>query len=218
MHWPVRRPGTWPTPASGLREAEADCGPDDELVTFVSERYGRAGRLADMVAVRRDLLRARPSLAASQHLRTAARAAEAWERVERDGALEVLKAAARPDSGRRHGGSALVDALMDDADLDAAWQAATDGYADQRQWLALADRIRDQRPADALTVYLRWIEPLREQTGDSAYERMAELLVSARACHRTLGTEAEFTTYLAALRSDQRRKRKLMAILVHHGL
>ncbi|MFF4387256.1 hypothetical protein ACFY0G_10825 [Streptomyces sp. NPDC001552] len=44
------------------------------------------------------------------------------------------------------------------------------------------------RSADALTVSLRSIEPLRELTGDPAYERLAELLLSARACHRTRGT------------------------------
>ncbi|MFJ8159359.1 hypothetical protein ACIRBY_00345 [Streptomyces sp. NPDC096136] len=58
----------------GLREAESDWGPDGELVTFVCERYARAGRLADVVAVRRNLLSARPSPAAYRHLRTAARA------------------------------------------------------------------------------------------------------------------------------------------------
>ncbi|WP_406187440.1 SWIM zinc finger domain-containing protein [Streptomyces sp. NBC_01006] len=202
----------------GLREVESDWAPDDELVTFVCERYARAGRLAGVVAIRRDLLQARPSLAAYQHLRTAARAANAWEGSERAGALEVLKAADQPDNRRWYGGSVLVDALVDDADLDAAWQAAADGFADERQWLALADRIRDKKPADALTVYLRWIEPLRKQTGDRTYEHMAELLLGARACHRTLGTESEFATYLAALRADQKRKRKLMATLDLHGL
>ncbi|MFD7553252.1 SWIM zinc finger domain-containing protein [Streptomyces sp. NPDC059835] len=202
----------------GLRETAAECGPDSDLVAFVCERHQRAGRPADAVAVRRDVLRARPSLAAYQHLRTAASAAGTWESSERTGALEVLKAIARPERDRWYGGSVLVDALLDDNDLQAAWQAATDGCVDQRQWLALADRIRDRRPADALTVYLRWIEPLRRQTGDGAYERLAELLLSARACHRALGTQAEFATYLAALRADQKRKRKLMAVLDRNGL
>ncbi|WP_327360132.1 SWIM zinc finger family protein [Streptomyces sp. NBC_01296] len=202
----------------GLREAESDWGPDDELVAFVCDRYARAGRLADVVTIARDVLRARPSLVAYRHLRTAARTAGSWEGTERAGALEVLKASDRPVKGRWYGGSVLVDALMDDADLEAAWQAAADGYADQQQWLALADRIRDKQPADALTVYLRWIEPLRKATGDRTYERMAQLLLSARACHRTLGTESEFATYLAALRADQKRKRKLMATLDQHGL
>ncbi|MGW4684005.1 SWIM zinc finger family protein [Streptomyces sp. NPDC004244] len=202
----------------GLREAVSDGGPDDELVAFVCERYARAGRLADVVTVRRDLLRARPSLATYQHVRTAATAAGTWEGAERADALETLKAAARPGEGRWCGGSALVDALWDDGDLDAAWQAAADGYADQQQWLALADAVRDQRPADALSVYLRGIEPLRRRTGDGTYARMAELLLGVRACHRALGTEAEFAPYLAALRADQKRKRKLMAVLDQHGL
>ncbi|MFF4493576.1 SWIM zinc finger domain-containing protein [Streptomyces sp. NPDC001546] len=202
----------------GLRETVAERGPDDDLVNFVCERYEQAGRLADVVGVRQDLLRARPSLAAYQHLRTAARAAGTWESAERTGALEALKAAAQPEKGRWYNGSVLVDALMDDDDLQAAWQAASGGYADEGQWLALADRIRDRRPADALNVYLRQIEPLRRQTGDGTYERLAELLLSARACHRLLGSEAEFASYLAALRSDQKRKRKLMAVLDQHGL
>ncbi|MFE6847580.1 SWIM zinc finger domain-containing protein [Streptomyces sp. NPDC057686] len=202
----------------GLREAESDRWPDDELVAFVCDRYARAGRSADVVTIRRDALRARPSLAAYRHLRTAARTAGIWEGTGRADALEVLKASDQPMRGRWYGGSVLVDALMDDADLDAAWQAAAEGYADRQQWLVLADRIRDERPADALTVYLRWIEPLRKETGDRTYARMAELLLSARACHRTLGTESEFATYLAALRADQKRKRKLMEMLDQHGL
>ncbi|MFB0628979.1 SWIM zinc finger domain-containing protein [Streptomyces sp. AB3(2024)] len=202
----------------GLRENVSERGPDSDLIAFVCERYERAGRLADVVAVRRDLMRARPSLASYQGLRTAARATGTWEGSERTDALESLKAVSLPETGRWYDGSPLVDALIDDNDLQTAWQAATDGYADQRQWLVLADRLRDRRPADALAVYLRCIEPLRKQTGDSAYERLAELLLSARACHRALGTEAEFAIYSASLRADQKRKRKLMAVLEQHGL
>ncbi|MCJ0875150.1 SWIM zinc finger family protein [Streptomyces sp. AP-93] len=202
----------------GLRETESEWGPDGELVAFVCERYARSGRLADVVTLRRDLLRARPTLAAYQELRTAARTVGTWQASERKSAREVLRAVGTPKTGRWYDGSVLVDALMDDGAFDTAWQAAVDGYADQRQWLALADRIRDRRPADALTVYLRWIEPMRKQTGDATYERMTELLLSARACHRTLGTEAKFSTYLTSLRADQKRKRKLMAMLDQHGL
>ncbi|WP_053787986.1 hypothetical protein [Streptomyces sp. XY332] len=202
----------------GIREAESDWGPDDELVAFVCDRYALADRLADAVTVRRDALRARPSLTAYRHLRTAARTAGTWEGTERAAALEVLRASDQPMKDRWYGGSVLVDALMDDADLEAAWHAAADGYADRHQWLVLADRIRDGQPADALTVYLRWIEPLRRETGDPTYERMTELLLSARACHRMLGTESAFAAYLAALRADQKRKRKLMAMLDRHGL
>ncbi|MFB6613808.1 hypothetical protein ACFCV9_06275 [Streptomyces sp. NPDC056367] len=201
----------------GLREAVSEWGPDGDLVAFVCKRYELAGRPADVVTVRRNLLCARPSLTAYQHLRTAARDAGAWEGAGRAGALEVLRAASRPGNEQRHDNSPLVDALMDD-DLQAAWQAATGGYAGRRQWLALADRIRDRQPADALTVYLRWIEPLRAQTGDRTYEHLTKLLLSARSCHRALGTESDFAIYMAALRTDQKRKRKLLALLDRSGL
>ncbi|WP_406179660.1 SWIM zinc finger domain-containing protein [Streptomyces sp. NBC_01006] len=125
-----RGPGVGRTWVAG---AESEWGPDDELVAFVCDRDTRAGRLADVVTIHRDLLGARPSLTAYQHLRTAARTAGTWEGAERAGALGALRASDLPVKGRWYGGSVLVDALMDDADVEAAWQAAADGYADQRQ-------------------------------------------------------------------------------------
>ena len=50
------------------------------------------------------------------------------------------------------------------------------GVASDRQWLTLADLISGDRPADALPVYLRAIEPLGSQTGDSVYQQVAALL------------------------------------------
>lgn len=202
----------------GLREADPEHGPDSRLPDFVSERYTRAGRSADVVPIRRDVLLHRRSLAAYQGLRTAARAAGCWDETERTRALEALRADARPRKSLAPAGSALLDALLDDHDHDAAWESAAAGHADGHQWLTLADRTRDDRPADALTAYLRLIGPLLTQTGDATYEHLTELLLSARTCHRALGTEAAFTTYMTTLRADQKRKRKLMTFLDQHGL
>ncbi|WHM40809.1 SWIM zinc finger family protein [Streptomyces sp. BPTC-684] len=189
---------------------------DGRLADYVCARYTRAGRTDKVVAVRRDRFRAHRSLDAYQQLRTAAKAADRWDR-ERETALEALREDARRQRHGRYGGPVLIDALLDDGDLDAAWRAAHDG-ADEKQWLTLADRSADTHPADALTVYLRLIEPLKKTTGDRAYQQMARLLLGARACHRELGTQQEFTEYLAALRTDQKRKRNLMKILDQHGL
>lgn len=43
-------------------------------------------------------------------------------------------------------------------------------------------------------------------------------LLHARACHLALGIEREFTAYLASLRVELKRRRKLMTILDRHGL
>ena len=161
------------------------------------------------------------TLAHYRALRDAARKAGQWEAV-RERALRLLRsdAAARvPDrAGFGWGdGPVWISALIDDGDIAAAWDAAA-GTASERQWLTLADLISHDRPADALPVYLRAIEPLRTQTGDSAYQQIAALLAKIRDCHQQLGTPPQFTAYLAALRADQKRKRNLIKLLDQRGL
>ncbi|MCX2922852.1 SWIM zinc finger family protein [Streptomyces sp. NEAU-W12] len=200
----------------GLRECAAETYVDDRLVDYVCVRYAQAGRAADAVAVRRGRFRVERSLAAYGQLRSAARVADSWE-AERGAALDLLEEDARRERGGRYGGPVLIDALLDDGDLDAAWREAA-GRADDRQWAHLADLSRETRPAEALGVYLRLIERSKEPTGDRAYEHLARLLQAARDCHRALGTEGAFTLFLTDLRRELKRRRKLMAILDRHGL
>jgi tetratricopeptide (TPR) repeat protein len=108
--------------------------------------------------------------------------------------------------------------LRDAVGLAGAWPMSAKDVASDDQWLRLANLVIETRPADALTVYRRLIAILKGQTGDGVYERIAQLLVSARTCHRRLGTDAAFDLYLRALRDDQKRKRKLIRILDAHRL
>jgi hypothetical protein len=206
----------------GLREAKR---PDARLVEYLADRYAAAGRPADVLALRRERFTAEATLRGYQQLRTAATALRRWP-AEREQALAVLAADAR--KGPRYQltgaldwvGPVLVDALLDDGEADAAWAAAADFPAatSPGQWLRLADLVAATRPAGALAVYQRLIEPLRAKTGDKIYEQAARLLRSARACHAALGTEAEFERYLALFRADQKRKPSLMRLLDRHGL
>lgn len=201
----------------GMEETPDDVIPDIALIDYLCDRYTRADRLSDVVALRRGHFAARRSLVAYQQLRTAAQAADCWQ-AEREQALVLLRA----DAGQRqqpwYGGPVLVDALLDDGDVDEAWRAAAETRAHDRQWLALADQARVVRPADALGVYLRLAEPLMKQTGNAVYEQLTGLLLSMRDCHGRLGTEDEFTAYLSALRAGQKRKRNLMRLLDQRGL
>ncbi|MGJ5832841.1 SWIM zinc finger family protein [Streptomyces ossamyceticus] len=201
----------------GIREAEDLATVDTALVDHLCERYAQVGRHSDAVALRRDHFGARLSLLTYQQLRAAARAAECWP-TEREAALALLRADAVRRREGWYGGPVLVDVLLDDKDTDAAWQAATDTGADDRQWLSLADQSRADRPADARGVYLRLTEPLLKQTGNDVYEQLVGLLLSIRDCHRSLGTEDEFAVYVANLRITQRRKRNLMRLMDEHGL
>jgi hypothetical protein len=205
----------------GLREARH---PDGRLVEYLAGRYAAAGRADDVLTLRRDRFTADPTLAGYQKLRQAATAARRWP-AEREEALGRLAAEARTGRPRVAGaldwtGPVLVDALLDDGETDAAWAAAAAAPDDTSpaQWLRLADLVAAARPADALAVYLRLIEPLRSHAGDKIYEQAARLLRGARACHQALGTAAEFERYLALFRADQKRKPNLMRLLDRHGL
>ncbi|MFF1295281.1 MULTISPECIES: SWIM zinc finger domain-containing protein [unclassified Streptomyces] len=201
----------------GIRETSDLAAVDTDLVDHLCERYAQAARLTDVVALRREHFGARRSLGAYQQMRAAARAAECWQE-ERTGALALLRTEAERGTPRRYGGTVLVDALLDDEDDEAAWEAASHYGSDDRQWLALADQSRAGRPADALVVYLRLAEPLIGHTGNAIYEQLVGLLVSIRECHHLLGTQDEFTAYITALRSAHGRKRNLMRLMEQHGL
>jgi len=201
----------------GVRDARQ---PDPRLVDYVVARYQVEGRADDAVRARRDHFGRSPSLETYRQLRKAAEQAGVWQ-VERATALERLRTDAIGDGTARHrmwGVPLWVDVLLDDGDVDGAWQAATVATASDAQWLRLADAVAPTRPGDALAVYLRLVEPLKGQTGDSVYQQIARLLVSARACWQLLGQMTECTAYVSALRADQKRRRNLMRTLDQHGL
>ncbi|MER5445414.1 hypothetical protein ABT065_07225 [Streptomyces sp. NPDC002764] len=201
----------------GVRDAPDLGAVDTALVDYLCERYLRSARLAQAVALRRAHFGARRSLLTYQQLRAVARAAECWQ-GERPRALALLRGEAEQSTGIRYAGPVLVDALIDDQDDEAAWEAAHGIGADGRQWRTLADRVRVSRPADALGVYLRLAEPLLGQTGNTIYEQLVGLLVNVRDCHRLLGTQEDFAAYVIALRGAHRRKRNLMRLMDAHGL
>ncbi|GGR85066.1 MULTISPECIES: SWIM zinc finger family protein [Streptomyces] len=199
----------------GIRETEDLAGVDTALVDHLADRYTKTGRPADAVSLRRAHFTARRTLLTYQQLRAAAVAAACWT-TEREKALALLRDdAERTDAS---GDRVLVDVLLDDKDVDAAWQAAHEHGAHDSQWLALADQSRPTRPADALAVYLRLAAPLTRETGNRAYEQLVSLLLSIRDCHRHLGTPDDCTAYVADLRAAQKRKRNLMRLMDDHGI
>jgi tetratricopeptide (TPR) repeat protein len=203
----------------GLRESSP---PSPELIDYLAGRYAADGRAGDVLALRRDRFAAQPTLDSYRALRRAAHDAGAWP-AERERGRRLLRAdAERARFQLPRGwaaGPVLIDALLDDGDPDDAWTEATGNRAvTPEQWLRLADAIAADRPADALEVYRRAIDQLRTMTGNDVYHRLASLLLRARDCHQALGTGQDFRRYLAAFRTDQRRKRSLMRILAEHGL
>jgi uncharacterized Zn finger protein len=200
----------------GIAEATV---PDVRLVDFLAERYTEAGRAHDALDVRWSWFAGHPALAAYEHLRAAAQAADAWADTRPKALAMLLEDAEKARNGTRvtRASPVLVDALLSDGDLNTAWQSAKAVGTDSQR-LKLADQIRSTQPGEALTVYLDHVEALRGRTGNANYEQLAGHLLAARECHRALGTSTIFDTYLADLRRSQKGKRNLISVLDRHGL
>ena len=91
------------------------------------------------------------------------------------------------------GGPVLVDALLDDGDLDAAWAAAKRRH---RRAVAAAGRRAAADPPGRRASVVPPVDRVdEEETGDPVYRRMASLLLSARACHQALDSTEQFNRY-----------------------
>lgn len=193
--------------------------PDDKLVEYLAGRYTDARRIDDLVEMRRTLFADARTLANFRALRETAMNHGSWA-AERDYALGMLRKdaeAAQRTLWSTWGGPVLVDALIDDGDLAAAWDAAQ-SIASEPQWIRLADASAAERPADAVAVYRRVIDRLKLNTGDAIYRQIATYLLAVRACHQALGTVDKFRQYMVLFRMEQKRKRNLMQILDENGL
>ena len=201
---------------TGLRESTGFVGTD--LVEFVALRYTQAGRFKDLLRLRRDRFSSELTVSHYELLRETATALGIWE-SERSRAMVLLRRdAAKQGPLARYGmGPVLIDVLIAEGDFEGAWEQAQKGSSEPQR-LKLAALIRPSRPAEALTVYQLALEPLRAQTGEEAYRRVMELLQGVQACHAVLGTPAEFTVYLTAFRTEQKRKRNLIRLLDAVGL
>ena len=176
-----------------------------------------AGVLADrgddvgVLDLRREQHQRMPSSTTYAKLKTAAGPSGAWADE---------KASARAVLGARDVGG-LVDALLADGDIDAAWHAATEAntesIGDQR-WARLAEEREATHPAAALNVYLRLIDSTLEKADRRNYRAAAKQLKRAQKAAAAADLSDEFDEHLAALREQHRRRPTLIAILDKAGL
>jgi uncharacterized Zn finger protein len=196
---------------AGLREATGFIGTD--LVEFVALRYTQDGRMDDLLSLRRRRFLSEMTVSHYEQLREQAERCGVWP-DERERAMAVLRDdLAKQGPKAQYGmGPVLIDILIAEGAYEAAWEQAQKASSEPQR-LKLAALIRAERPVEALTVYEHALAPLRAQTGEEAYRRAVELLQGIEACYARLGRESDFKAYLRAFRQEQRRKRKLMALL-----
>ncbi len=188
---------------------------DQRLADMAADLHHRAGRHQPAADIAWQRFTADPSLGRYQRLHEFAAAAGDWPQ-RRQAALELLRAqpiadAARPGPSWAEppGHSILVEVLMWEGDIDAAWQAARHGGCTRRLWLDVARARAGQHPADAISVLQQEILRAIKGAKRPAYHVAAELGQELRGYAERADVAAEFTMWIRKVRADNTRRHAL---------
>lgn len=183
-----------------------------ELTELLVQSYLDGQRGDDAVELRKAALRESPTRTVYARLRSTAVEVKVWSGL-RSWALDVLGAAAERDTD----GAELVGALLDDDELDDAWQAAEKHGCGDRVWLELARWRGPTHPADVLAGYRALVQKCLERTGRDNYREATVLLRELSDASTRCGQTVEFTAFVALLRKRNHRKPALLDELTKAG-
>jgi hypothetical protein len=196
-----------------LARGMAEFAPDNRLRSLAAECHLRAGRRSAAEELLWQNFTATPGLSTYMALHdTASDSFAAW----RAQALAVLGEAVAVTTRfstrsflRGPGRSDLVEVLLWEDDVEAAWQAAAVGGCRDELWLRLARARAVSHPADAIPILTAAAEQHISHKNRAAYQEAAKLLVEAGTLFVRCDRSGDFRSYLGGLRAAHRPKRAL---------
>lgn len=198
--------------------------PDGRLAELAADLHAQAGRPQAATDIAWQQFTDRPSLHEFQRLHGFALAAGVWTE-RREAALTVLRnqptattATARPKWGEAPGHSTLVEVLVWEGDIDAAWQAAQHGGCTRPLWLELARARAEQHPADAMPILRREVLTAIDGGKRPAYHHAAKLAKELRGYATRAGRADEFDEWIRQVRATNARRRALQDEFNNAGL
>lgn len=179
----------------------------------VANTYLDLGRIDDAVGVLRADFVQQPSV---QNYRVLIDFATGIDRAdtERTWALEHARQLA---SDRFAAGAVLVQLLLSEGNVDAAWQAA-DRYGPGWAWRELAVRGAEARPVDAADLYRPQLEKDLRYPNSKLYPDIAATLATMAQLYERGGRSADFASFIAQIRHEYGRRPALMKALNAKGL
>jgi len=194
-----------------LRRAEEglwvfeDVRPDERLVLFAVDLLSRAGRESDAEACLWRAFEKAPSLELYSRLR------KLGGTVAREQAVKFLEARLVSEERTQwnYPADLLINILMREKMLDAAWATLRAHGASIRLKEALARTSEATHPREALEVYTERVDQLAGGGGNPAYAEAAEFIARMAALR---GVD-EQAAYVAALKARFGRKRNFMKLL-----
>jgi hypothetical protein len=196
-----------------LDRGMADFAPDNRLRSLAAECHLRAGRRSAAEELLWLNFADRPGLTTYIALReTAGDNFAAW-RAQALAVLGETPVVTARFSARSFlqgpGRSELVEVLLSEDDVEAAWQAAVAGGCRDELWLRLARARAVSHPSDAIPILTAAAEQCIGHKNRAAYQKAAQLLVEAGTLFVRCGQRDDFRFYLVGLRAVHRPKRAL---------
>jgi uncharacterized Zn finger protein len=196
--------------------------PHPGLRQLLAEEYDRRGQMTEALSQVWALFTESPGIENYRQLRTyALKAGQAA--VWRDEALEYLRertarartagSSEQQERERATCGSLLVEILLSEKNVDAAWREAHISGCNGDVWFKLARARETKHPADAVRIYQQLAEQVVQHAGDFEYRAAVRYLVRAEKIITRLGHSKKFREYLAVYREQNKRKKNLLRLL-----
>lgn len=175
---------------------------------FVAATYKALGRVDDAIgALRADFVR-QPSV---ENYRVLLDFAAGVDRAETEHTW-ALEHAEQLATDRFAAGALLVQLLMSDGDMGAAWRAA-DRYGPGWAWKELAFRGAETRPIDAADLYRPQLEKDLRYPNSKLYPDIAEQLATMAELYEKGGRSDDFASFMTQFRQDYCKRPALMKAL-----
>lgn len=201
---------------------------DPRLVEAAAEEYHRAGRSEDAVRVAWEAYDDAPALRTYRLLAQHAQRAGAWA-AWHDKALDLLRTRIKQGQRRQPldratrwrvpgpDSSTLVEVLLFDDQVEAAWAEANASGCRRDLWLELARRREAQHPLDVVPIWQDEVERHIAVKKNQAYAEAVELIARVGRLLTAGGREADFAPYVTELRAAHKPKRNLMKLFDQRG-
>jgi uncharacterized Zn finger protein len=190
--------------------------------------YRERGDLAAELETAATAFHMQPSLRRYQELRDLAKRLERWQTLRAE-----LLAFLQQAGATRHA-TLLIEIALDERDIDHALHLLKDmakkdsygyTYADGYGYydfgdiaLQVARAAEESRPREAIELYRQRAERLIAQRGRQNYQQGCTFLAKMRSLYEKLGEHEIWTSYMTALREQNRNLRALKEELAKAGL
>jgi uncharacterized Zn finger protein len=192
--------------------------PDERLVLFAAELYRTLNRREDADALLWHGFERSPSEELYRALKAGARSDKLAAEATRDRALALLRA--RLDAPKKERSPTwsrarelLLDVMLEEKQLDEAWQVVRD-YGSSKELLeALAKASEKSHPGEALTAYAQQVERLVSSGGNNSYEAARRLIGRMEAIRKKTNGIAAHAAYISDLKVRHKFRRNFVRLL-----